>query len=69
MKDSEIEKIIFSSRRCAPTDTSRFDNFCKKLWEDHGIIAFHFQDKRVSDLERSAGVNVAERNYGKRAIR
>lgn len=31
------------------TDTSRFDDDLKCLWQERGIVGFHFQDKRLPD--------------------
>jgi hypothetical protein len=49
-----------------PTDTSNLDNILGNLWREHGIVAFHNQDKRVSPQVRLGALLECNKLYGRR---
>lgn len=66
--EHEIRNMETISMHCPPADTSRHDELCRKLWEDYGIVAIHFQDKRETQRLRGVLARLGNRKYGKRAL-
>lgn len=49
-----------------PTDTRQWDNVARMLWADHGVMAVHMQDKRLSEHERVLFTMLCNKLYGGR---